>query len=128
MVQLLKERKEELKRLARENERLTAEIETYAVVLQGFMEAQDTEHERNRAAAIRVSKEWNDEALPLHTEPQQSSAGPSLGKRARASSFQTEQQQMVRELRSHKTDDTKLWNQKVHVTLLVRVNVISFCI
>ena len=31
MVQLLKERKEELKILARENERLTAEIETYAV-------------------------------------------------------------------------------------------------
>jgi hypothetical protein len=60
MVQLLKERDEELERLAEENERLTAEIETYALVLQGCMEAQDPEHERNRAAAIRVSKEWND--------------------------------------------------------------------
>ncbi len=37
MVQLLKERDEELERLAEENERLTAEIETYAVVLQGCM-------------------------------------------------------------------------------------------
>ena len=71
MVQLVKERKVELKRLARENERLKAEIETYAVM---------------------------------------------------------EQQQMVPELSSHKTDDTKPWNQKVYVTLLVRVNVISFCI
>jgi hypothetical protein len=63
MAQLLKERDEDLERLAEENERLMAEIATYALVLQGCIEAQDTEHERNRAAAIRVSKEWNDNAI-----------------------------------------------------------------
>ncbi len=88
--------------------------------------------------------EWDDETLPLHTEPQQSSAGPSMGKKARASSFQTEQQQVVSEIRSQwrraaattannrgsycNTDHTKLWNQKVRVTLLVRVGVFVLCL
>ena len=129
-LRLLKERNEELERnaveadeqldvLEEENKLLKNEIETYAVVLQGCMDAQDTEHERNRAAAISASKEWNDGTLPLHTEPQQSSAGSSLGKRARASPLHMEQQQVPH---------AKLWDQKVRVTFVVRVGVFELCL
>lgn len=52
MVQLLKERNEELERLAEENQRLTKEIEAYAVVLQGCMEAQELWNQKVRVTLL----------------------------------------------------------------------------
>ena len=52
MIQLLKERNEELERLAEENQRLTKEIEAYAVVLQGCMEAQELWNQKVRVTLL----------------------------------------------------------------------------
>ena len=93
MTRMLKESNSELERVMKKNERLTAENANYAQVLEGFMEAQDTEQERNRAAAIEVANEWNADTFPFQTEPQQSYESSPQRKRTRASSYQTEQQQ-----------------------------------
>ena len=74
-----------LGRVMKENERLNAENSKYAQVLEGFMEAQDTEQERNRPAAIEVANVWNADIFPLQTEPQQSYASSPQRKRTRAS-------------------------------------------
>jgi hypothetical protein len=94
LTRMLKGSNDELARVMKENERLTAENAIYAQVLEGCMEAQDTEQERNRAAAIEVANEWNADTSPFQTEPLQSSASSPRRKRTRCSSNLTEQQQV----------------------------------
>ncbi len=126
ITRMLKESNDELEKVTKENERLTAENASYAQVLEGCMEAQDTKQESNRVAAIEVANEWNADTSPFQTEPQQSFASSPRRKRTRASSYQKEQEQMgsacptlmcsSRGRRTTTTTTTTIWDQEVRLT------------